>query len=236
MADIIAYYRVSTKQQGDSGLGLDAQKTAVEAYAKNAGAKILASYREVESGKLAERPELALRPGPCPAKQGNAGCRQAGPPGPQRGFPVGPDAFGGGFRLLRQSAREQADDSYSGRRCGRRSRADFGTDESRPASGQGPRSEARIGPRRTIGRARKSPACWPSPRPSRCRQGCFRRAATEAYADLAPMNAAMPGRWNDAGSNRRSAERGRPHNAPRQAVESRSSKRVLERWRPSRRE
>lgn len=59
MADIIAYYRVSTKQQGDSGLGLDAQKTAVEAYAKNAGAKILASYREVESGKLAERPELA---------------------------------------------------------------------------------------------------------------------------------------------------------------------------------
>ena len=59
MAEIIAYYRVSTKQQGDSGLGLDAQKIAVEAYAKNAGAKILASYREVESGKLAERPDLA---------------------------------------------------------------------------------------------------------------------------------------------------------------------------------
>jgi DNA invertase Pin-like site-specific DNA recombinase len=59
MADIIAYYRVSTKQQGDSGLGLDAQKTAVECYAKNVGARILASYREVESGKLAERPELA---------------------------------------------------------------------------------------------------------------------------------------------------------------------------------
>jgi DNA invertase Pin-like site-specific DNA recombinase len=59
MADIIAYYRVSTKQQGDSGLGLDAQKATVEAHAKNAGARILASYREVESGKLAERPELA---------------------------------------------------------------------------------------------------------------------------------------------------------------------------------
>jgi len=58
MAEIIAYYRVSTKQQGDSGLGLDAQKAAVEAYARNAGARILASYREVESGKLAERPEL----------------------------------------------------------------------------------------------------------------------------------------------------------------------------------
>jgi DNA invertase Pin-like site-specific DNA recombinase len=58
MADIVAYFRVSTKQQGDSGLGLEAQKAAVEAYAKQSGARILASYREVESGKLAERPEL----------------------------------------------------------------------------------------------------------------------------------------------------------------------------------
>jgi DNA invertase Pin-like site-specific DNA recombinase len=58
MADVIAYYRVSTKQQGDSGLGLDAQKAAVEAYARQTGARILGSYREVESGKLAERPEL----------------------------------------------------------------------------------------------------------------------------------------------------------------------------------
>lgn len=59
MAEIIAYYRVSTKGQADSGLGLEAQKTAVEAYGRQAGAHILASYREVESGKLAERPELA---------------------------------------------------------------------------------------------------------------------------------------------------------------------------------
>ena len=59
MADIIAYYRVSTRQQGESGLGLEGQKAAVEQYAKATGARILASYREVESGKLAERPELA---------------------------------------------------------------------------------------------------------------------------------------------------------------------------------
>ena len=58
MADIIAYYRVSTKQQGDSGLGMEAQKAAVEAYAKQTGARIVASYSEVESGKLAERPQL----------------------------------------------------------------------------------------------------------------------------------------------------------------------------------
>ena len=59
MADIIAYYRVSTRQQGESGLGLEGQKAAVEQYAKATGARILASYREVESGKLADRPELA---------------------------------------------------------------------------------------------------------------------------------------------------------------------------------
>lgn len=57
--NLIAYYRVSTKQQGQSGLGLEAQKAAVEAYAKASGATIQAVYLEVESGKRADRPQLA---------------------------------------------------------------------------------------------------------------------------------------------------------------------------------
>jgi len=57
--NLIAYYRVSTKQQGQSGLGLEAQKTAVEAYAKATGATIQATYTEIESGKRADRPKLA---------------------------------------------------------------------------------------------------------------------------------------------------------------------------------
>ena len=57
--NLIAYYRVSTKQQGQSGLGLEAQKTAVEAYAKAAGLPIQSEYTEVESGKRADRPKLA---------------------------------------------------------------------------------------------------------------------------------------------------------------------------------
>jgi DNA invertase Pin-like site-specific DNA recombinase len=59
VANIIAYYRVSTKQQGESGLGLEAQEAAVQSYARQAGASIKQSYVEVESGKLADRPELA---------------------------------------------------------------------------------------------------------------------------------------------------------------------------------
>ena len=59
MANLIAYFRVSTKQQGASGLGLEAQKAAVENHAKANGLTILASYTEVESGKRADRPKLA---------------------------------------------------------------------------------------------------------------------------------------------------------------------------------
>lgn len=56
---IVAYFRVSTKRQGASGLGLEAQQAAVEQYAKANGGRIVASYTEVESGKRRDRPELA---------------------------------------------------------------------------------------------------------------------------------------------------------------------------------
>lgn len=59
MAGIIAYFRVSTVKQGQSGLGLEGQQAAVEAYARQTGSRILATYREVESGKRADRPELS---------------------------------------------------------------------------------------------------------------------------------------------------------------------------------
>ena len=58
MTLIVAYYRVSTARQGKSGLGLDAQRETVRAYADRHGAKIIAEYTEVESGKNSDRPEL----------------------------------------------------------------------------------------------------------------------------------------------------------------------------------
>lgn len=55
---IIAYYRISTRRQKTSGLGLDAQREAVERYAKSIGARIVGEYTEQESGKRKDRPKL----------------------------------------------------------------------------------------------------------------------------------------------------------------------------------
>jgi DNA invertase Pin-like site-specific DNA recombinase len=55
----VAYYRVSTQQQGRSGLGLDAQRADVARYVDGKG-ELLGEYTEVESGKShTNRPELA---------------------------------------------------------------------------------------------------------------------------------------------------------------------------------
>ena len=55
----VAYYRVSTKKQGKSGLGLDAQRDTVSKFIKRNGDRIVAEFTEVESGKNDERTELS---------------------------------------------------------------------------------------------------------------------------------------------------------------------------------
>lgn len=59
MVDYIIYKRVSTAKQGISGLGLGAQAKAVADHLKPAD-RIIAEFIEVESGKGADRPQLAL--------------------------------------------------------------------------------------------------------------------------------------------------------------------------------
>ena len=63
MKSAVAYYRVSTQRQGRSGLGLDAQRTAVARFAEREGIMLLAEFTEVETGKGADaldrRPQLA---------------------------------------------------------------------------------------------------------------------------------------------------------------------------------
>lgn len=57
MTNYIAYYRVSTKGQGRSGLGLEAQQQAVRSFLKD-GYALRAEFTEVESGKRNTRPQL----------------------------------------------------------------------------------------------------------------------------------------------------------------------------------
>lgn len=52
----VAYYRVSTKAQGDSGLGLEGQRSAVAGFVRG---PIVAEFTEVESGKNNQRVQLA---------------------------------------------------------------------------------------------------------------------------------------------------------------------------------
>lgn len=58
---VVAYIRVSTKGQGDSGLGLDAQRDYITRAADQNGWEIVGEFIDVVSGKLAieDRPEGA---------------------------------------------------------------------------------------------------------------------------------------------------------------------------------
>lgn len=55
----VAYYRVSTARQGQSGLGLEAQQEAVRSYLNGGDWSLVAEVIEVESGKRNDRPKLA---------------------------------------------------------------------------------------------------------------------------------------------------------------------------------
>lgn len=57
--DYVAYYRVSTERQGRSGLGLEAQRAAVDHHLAGNGGTMLAEFVEVETGKRSDRPQLA---------------------------------------------------------------------------------------------------------------------------------------------------------------------------------
>jgi DNA invertase Pin-like site-specific DNA recombinase len=60
---LVAYYRVSTREQGRSGLGLDAQRAAVGRFAASENFEVVAEFTEIETGKGADaldrRPQLA---------------------------------------------------------------------------------------------------------------------------------------------------------------------------------
>ena len=61
MQRFVVYTRVSTKKQGDSGLGLDAQERDIQLFLDNYSEvpwEVLARFQDVESGSKSDRPEL----------------------------------------------------------------------------------------------------------------------------------------------------------------------------------
>lgn len=57
MQKFIAYYRVSTQKQGNSGLGLEAQRTDVSRFISKGG-ELIKEFQDIESGKKNNRPNL----------------------------------------------------------------------------------------------------------------------------------------------------------------------------------
>jgi DNA invertase Pin-like site-specific DNA recombinase len=54
----VSYLRVSTKKQGESGLGLDAQRTAIANYLNGGSHTLIQEFVEIETGKKDKRPQL----------------------------------------------------------------------------------------------------------------------------------------------------------------------------------
>lgn len=61
----VAYYRVSTDRQGRSGLGLDAQQSAVHNYLNGGDWRLAGEFIEVETGKRNDRPQLTAALAAC---------------------------------------------------------------------------------------------------------------------------------------------------------------------------
>lgn len=58
MNKYISYLRVSTKRQGQSGLGLEAQRESIRAYVERNSGEIIAEFVEVKSGTSRKRKEI----------------------------------------------------------------------------------------------------------------------------------------------------------------------------------
>jgi DNA invertase Pin-like site-specific DNA recombinase len=78
MKDAIGYLRVSTKEQGRSGLGLGAQRKDIEVFGEREGFSIKSWHQDIQSG--AGKDALLLRPGLATPRESCARVTSLAPP------------------------------------------------------------------------------------------------------------------------------------------------------------
>ena len=151
----VAYYRVSTAEQGLSGLRLTAQESTVQVFAAARGWRIVAAFTDVASGKSEARPGYQAALAECRRMGAFPHRRPPRPHHPPGAQPV--DAAGGGIRP-RTADMPDADDlmlRVYAAMAQRERELNLGADQGSPGSGKGAsQSEG-------VARAGGSPACRP---------------------------------------------------------------------------
>ena len=84
----VSYLRVSTDRQGRSGLGIEAQRQAVEKHLNGGNWELLAEFVEVESGEGWDRPQLAKALAHCRRTGSTPNSRKIGPACPECAVPA----------------------------------------------------------------------------------------------------------------------------------------------------
>ena len=200
---IIGYERVSTARQGASGLGIAAQRQAIDGFVAQRGATLIARFTEVESGRNPDRPELGKRAASRQGHRGDAGDRQARPAVAQRRLPADAARQRRAVRRGRPAGGQRPDRRDHGAGGAAGARGDLEADQGGAGGRQGAAgcsSATRMAPRRCGGPAK---AARRFGRPSRGTptgmRGTSRRSSRTSAAAARPACRAIADELNARG-------------------------------------
>jgi hypothetical protein len=207
----VSYCRVSTDEQGRSGLGLDAQGDAIDAFVRANQGVVIARYQEVESGARRRPPQTRRRPRHGPPSPGDPRRLATGPPEQERSEGPDPDA------VVRHSLRRRRHERPADRRRPRpswpqRNAATLRPGPRPPSVSSSPGASNSVRPAPVIGKAGRSDAS-PGPgsateppprRPAHCPLTPTPRPASSPTNSDGPSprrrSTSSPGPWKTPGS------------------------------------
>jgi hypothetical protein len=123
MQGFVAYYRVSTDRQGQSGVGLDAQRAAVAGFVGTCD--LAAEFTEVEGGGRTDRPQLAAALALCRRHRAVLVIAKLDRLARNVAFIANLMEFGIEFTAVDMPYAKQADSAHPGRRRRARTRDDL---------------------------------------------------------------------------------------------------------------